>query len=72
MSRVLDVEYPHIVGGRYNRSIVRVGHELDGKDITAMARHYRCCKAELRGGRFGVVGVDVDAMVVRTRGEEAA
>jgi hypothetical protein len=29
----------------------------------------RSGEAELRGGRFGVVRVDIDAMVVRARGK---
>jgi hypothetical protein len=64
MSRVFDIEYTHVVCGGYNGSIVGVGHELDGKDVGRVTGHDRGGKVELRGGRFGVIGMDVDAMVV--------
>lgn len=72
MSRVLNIEDAHIVRRRHNRTVVGVWHELDGEDVGPVSCHDGCREAELRGGGFGVVRVDVDTVVVRARGKQAA
>lgn len=69
---MLDVEYPHIICCADYSAIARVGHELDREDIGSMSRYDRRSEVELLGRRFGLIGMDVDAVVVRARGKEAA
>ena len=66
---MFDIEYPYIVCCADNGAIVRVGHELHREDVGPVTRLDRSGEAELRGGRFGVVRVDIDAMVIRARGK---
>lgn len=69
MTRVLNVEYAHVVGCGYDGSIVRIRHELDGEDVALMSGQNRSGETELGRGRVGLVGVDVYAVVVGTGGE---
>lgn len=55
MSTVLDIEDSDVIGRGNNGTVVRVGHELDGEDVTPVPRHYRSGQAELRRRRFWVV-----------------
>jgi len=68
MSTVLDIEDSDIIGRGDNGTVVRVGHKLDGEDVTPVPRHYRSGQAELRRRRFWVVRMDVDAVVIRAGG----
>jgi hypothetical protein len=68
VSRVLDVKDANVIGSRYDSAVVRIGHELHGEDVPPMARQYRRCEAELGRGRLGMIGMDVDAVVVGARG----
>lgn len=61
---MFNVEDADIIRRGYDGAVVGVGHELDGENIAPMACQYRGSKIELRRGGFGVIGVDVDAMVV--------
>ncbi len=72
MSRVLNVEYAHVVGGRDNCTVVGIRHELYAEDVGAMSCNNGRGKAELRGRRLGLVRVDIDAMVIGARGEQTA
>lgn len=65
MSRVLYVEYSDVISCAHNGSVVRVRHKLDREDVAPMTRQYGRREAELRCGRFGMVRVDIDAVVVR-------
>ena len=71
MSRVLDVKYANIIGSRYDCAVIRVGHELDTEDVGAMACDNGCGEAELRCRRFGLVGMDIDTVVIRARCKQA-
>jgi len=61
---VLDVKNADVIGSGDDGAVVGVGHELDGKDVTLVARLDGSGQAELRSRRFGMVRVDVDAVVI--------
>jgi hypothetical protein len=61
---MLNVEDSNIVGCRDNGPVVGMWHKLDGEDVGTVPCHDRRSQAELRRRGFGVVGVDVDAMVI--------
>jgi deoxycytidylate deaminase len=61
---VFNVEDADVISCGYDGAVVGVGHELDRENIAPMACQYRGSKIELRRGRFWMVGVDVDAVVV--------
>lgn len=69
MATMFDIEDADIVGRGDNGAIIRVRHKFDGEYVAPMTCQYRRGKVELRRGRFRVVRVDVDAVVVRTRGK---
>lgn len=69
---MLNVEYPHVVCCANDGTVARVRHKLYREDVGAMACLNRRGEVELVGRRFGVICMNVDAVVVGAGSEETA
>lgn len=56
-----------VTSGRKKNPIARVRHEFDGEDVGGMAGSQSCFKRKGRSGRFRLVRVDIDMLVIATR-----
>lgn len=56
-----------ITGASHQSSIVGVWHKFDREDVRAVARRDGGIQREWCGGRIGLIGIDVQVLVVRAR-----